>query len=275
MKYVPELDIRKFGRRLIETQDLDPVYVALARAGMDPVQLRRWLLAYWCFYDCGTATYISRFEGLDFFEAMEVAALNVELSPIGERWRRGSERRHFRGRQALVAVAKLREGYGSSPESVADSFVGTTCERVMRQVQSVHGFGKWIAFKVADMLERVLGHEVSFDEASVLMWESPQQAATMMALQENVTVAGHPAQWAIAELTREFSDLSAPPTWVRPRPVGLQEVETVLCKWKSHVRGHYPHGCDIREIRHHLAPWARVDPAARNLLEAMPCEPSS
>ena len=42
--------------------------------------------------------------------------------------------------------------------------------------------------------------------------------------------------WAVGYLTHEFRDLPAPPGW--DRPVALNEIETVLCKWKAHINGH-------------------------------------
>ena len=54
------------------------------------------------------------------------------------------------------------------------------------------------------------------------------------------------------------------------RPVGLQEVETILCKWKSHMNGHYPLNNDIMEIRHGLKDWLPVSALARAFYDAMP-----
>jgi hypothetical protein len=54
-------------------------------------------------------------------------------------------------------------------------------------------------------------------------------------------------------LTEAFAGFSAPPR--HDRPVGVQEVETCLCKYKSYVNGHYPIGKDSRELRHALTGW--------------------
>ena len=37
--------------------------------------------------------------------------------------------------------------------------------------------------------------------------------------------------------------------------MNVQEVETILCKWKSHMGGHYPLGNDLHEIREGMTPW--------------------
>lgn len=54
--------------------------------------------------------------------------------------------------------------------------------------------------------------------------------------------------------------------------MNIQEVETVLCKWKSHMNGHYPLWNDIREINGGLEPWAGRCSAARAFLNHMPKE---
>lgn len=54
------------------------------------------------------------------------------------------------------------------------------------------------------------------------------------------------------------------------RMVLVQEVETVLCKWKAHRNGHYPPGKDTRELRQALrkvqSTAARIQAPLRELL---------
>ena len=56
----------------------------------------------------------------------------------------------------------------------------------------------------------------------------------------------------------------APP--FHDRPVGVQEVETIFCKWKSHVKGHYPLGKDTRELHHGLQGWGALAEKLRKVL---------
>ena len=72
----------------------------------------------------------------------------------------------------------------------------------------------------------------------------------------------------VAELTEHYQGCLAPPQ--EDRPVGLQEVETILCKWKSHMNGHYPVGLDNEEIREGVLPWVAHSNAARQFLECLP-----
>src|SRR6185437_10528018 len=67
----------------------------------------------------------------------------------------------------------------------------------------------------------------------------------------------------VAHLARQFGDLLAPP-W-RDRPVNIQEIETVLCKWKSHLHGRYPVGKDTSEVKHGLYAWGKCSETASKM----------
>src|SRR5262252_1982150 len=102
----PALDVLDFGTRLLAAHDLDPVYEVLWRAvcsgGLPPPALHRWLLAYWCFYHAGTASWCAEDEEPAYWDRMTMAA----ASPFYPRCR---ERRHFRGAAAANSVAWLEE----------------------------------------------------------------------------------------------------------------------------------------------------------------------
>lgn len=281
-----KLGVEAFGRQLIETGDLDPVYIALSKCEWDEKRLQRWLMAYWCFYHPGLASYMSDIESevgdgpldeQDFWSDMSVAAENNIPSPIGGRWPRASERRHFRGQKAVDAVHELRrdglDNIFTRLERAAPDY-----RAVAKEVCSLPQFGPWMAFKVADMLERVCGVPVDFNLGSVTMFDDPKKAALMVWKVKagfdpySDAIKPKDPERAIREvveyLIEEYKDLSAPPA--RDRPVGYQEVETVLCKWKSHMNGHYPVGNDIREIRRGLSEWVDVSDTAREFLHHMP-----
>lgn len=271
------LPIEEFGRHLITTGDLDPVYIALRNMPIGPKQRARWLIAYWCFYHCGAASMLSEHEGAGFWTNMLVAAQNEIPAPNGGRWPRGHERRHARGQQGIKMVQHLRERYGARPEEMVTrlqdfSKGGVAFERLAVEVKRHVLFGPWISFKVGDMLERVCGAPVNFDEAAVFMFKDPVKATEM--LWRKKTGAPDNAKprdmhrvihEAVAHLKAEFADLKAPP--LEDRAVDLQEVETVLCKWKSHMNGHYPLFNDIDEIHAGLPGWGET---ANKFLAAMP-----
>jgi len=292
----PQLDIEEFGAKLLCTQDLDPVYTALvkmrAKAGVviPRRQIQRWCLAYWCFYDCGLASYLSELQGHEFWEVAVTAAENIESAPGGiGRWPRGKERRHFRGSLAMRTVQELRSRWLVPEDLVHYCEGGLTLRSVSFRLQEHYGFGPWIGFKAADMLERVLGVPVRFPDAEVMMFDDPTKAALMLwDLWESegrisksekdilsTRTLGGPTipswlrvQYVSECLVRHFCRVLAPPHF--DRPVNIQEVETILCKWKSHVKGHYPLGNDIHEITEGVTPWVEVSPTAKVFLECLP-----
>lgn len=280
------LAIEHFGSHLLATGDLDPIYIALPKvfdhpAGSIP-QLKRWLVAYWCFYHAGQACYISEAQGPEFWDRFRACAKNEVLSPIGERWQRGHERRHFRGEAASKATRIMAGKYLEDPERLVDDIVGTPglpnnipFKTVAERAQQLPLFGPWISFKVGDMIDRVLGVTVDFDNDAVFMFKDPTEAALRLwRLKAGLNESAQPKdkgkaiQDVVNYLTDYFRGCAAPPRM--DRPVGLQEVETILCKWKSHQNGHYPLNNDIDEIRNGVEPWTKVSGAAVDFLAAMP-----
>jgi hypothetical protein len=282
----PRLAIEAFGAHLLASGDLDPIYIALVNAekagAMDRPQLLRWITAYVCFYHAGVASCLSEYTGKQFWTAMMTAAVNEEPTPEGARWARGHERRHFRGKLAVDSVAYLQNRYPRHPEDFlrwvsawerSDPFPFSI---VTERVQQHRGFGPWIGFKVADMIDRCLGVPVAFDNAAVFMFKDPEKAAMMLWDEREgrkYPESARPKREVILNgvtgyLINHFRDVPAPP--FGDRPVNIQEVETVLCKWKSHVNGHYPLNNDIVEIRDGLAPWAKHCQTARDFLAHFP-----
>lgn len=276
----PRLEIEDFGRQLLETGDLDPVYIALSKAELeDDAHLKRWLIAYWCFYHCGVASWLSECKGKKFWEWMEKAAKNVRTAPIGlnHRWPRGSERRHFRGEASMKAVRAMEDRYGDRPEGMVDWIASAAPDyrEVANRACSHPLFGPWISFKIADMTERVLGEHVDFSEAAVFMFKDPMASALLLwRRRQGFSDTVHPkdkmdvVHHVVEMLRKEFRAFEAPPDY--GRTVGLQEIETILCKWKSHQNGHYPLLNDIREITEGLEPWVNRSETAKIFLAAMP-----
>lgn len=295
----PKLGIVPFGEYLIAKDDLDPVYTALVRAELEPVTLRRWMLVYWTFYHAGVASYIADApSAAEFWDRWRQAALNEFAPTLDGRWPRGHERRHMRGANAVKCWEAMMGRYGEAPERFVDACVPfaapypvresadlaqaayeaaapVTCREVMKRVREHFQFGPWIGFKVADMTERVLGTPVDFTNAEVFMFDDPKKAALLLwrlsqGLPANAKPKDEPRvlELVVHYLVTSFSHCLAPPRL--DRPIGLQEAETILCKWKSHLNGHYPLHNDITEIRAGLQPWLPHSDTARRFLAAMP-----
>lgn len=249
------LSVGEFGEGLIKTGDLDPVYVAIHGAHLGEDQRAKLLVSYWCFYHLGLAAWMSEHGNNAFWVQMLAAAENVQPSPVGGRWPRAAERRHFRGMKCVEAVEALAD---RSPLSRIEGLSRKVTEQaVMDEVQRWPMFGPWIAFKVADMLERCCGVPLTFSPGTITMYDEPRKALDLLD-------SDNPKQ-AYDHVLSFFARYKAPPGG--DRRCGPQEVETVLCKWKSHMGGHYWVGKDIHEVGEGLRGWGET---AGRLHKALP-----
>lgn len=253
---VPDVDPYKFARRLLAINDLDPIYVALWNASLPWLTLRGWLLAYWCFYDDGTASWVV--DQPDYWQAMTRAAGSKD-------YRRTSVRRHFRGEQALESVAWLKAKGLDRLFAPLVASGPVPARELMKYVQTWLRFGPCVSFKVADMTERLGLRPVIFDVADTDLYTSPRKGAATLARLEGVLVSGDElVPWAVGRVLRELDGYKAPPRY--ERPLNVQEVETVLCKWHGAVSGHYRPGDDVQDL--HTSLTLRGDcPTARAIME--------
>lgn len=255
----------EWGRKLILTNDHDPLYVGLTSWDVKGSRLRRFMLAYWCCYSVGASWYISQQSGSRFWDQLMVAATNLEPSPIGGRWPRAHERRHWRGQKCVDSVIALQERFKHPEEAVVSLENLRTLNQVEKSVGSWPQFGPWIAFKAADMLERVLGVPVGFSNDILTMYKDPKEGAEMAA-----EILGIAPQGVANLMSFAYQDIPAPgSTGDAARACNIQEVETVLCKWKSARKGHYFIGKDTRDHRAELTQWG-----AQDLLDAYPKTPA-
>ncbi|HVX90861.1 MAG TPA: hypothetical protein VHC20_04500 [Candidatus Paceibacterota bacterium] len=272
----PRLNVVPFGRQLFETADLDPVYVALQHASLDKTQLARWLVSYWLFYSSGFACWASEIDGRHFWRALEVAAENEQPTPFGERWPRGSERRHFRGKVAVEAVKRLRGQYDAPLEFLDYLTEGAAdVQSVIDRARQHYLFGDWIAFKIADMLDAVWEYPVDQSDVSVFLYKTPRDSILESWRDGTVPIDADTEEAGLADamdwLRKQLQDCRIPHR-KRERPDWFS-LETVWCKHASHMHGHYPLMKDTREIRHGLQPWTPLARTARTFLAGMPKEP--
>ena len=255
------LDVITFGRQLVETNDLDPVYTMLWKAQLSPPKLRRWLMAYWLFYDVGTASFCSEFKDEHFWRKGCMVADSMKYP-------RGTERRHFRGRLSEMSIVGLMQRPVDWYFRYATTWtrLPVPLEKVMTRVQTWDGFGPWIAFKVADMLERLNLCRIDFSDADTFLFDSPKEGAALVAEKYgkfNVLAQSNPSRFAVDFLRERLGQLTAPPR--HERKLNGQEFETILCKWKSHLNGKYEVGKDSHEICHSLLRFAKCSTSQRLL----------
>jgi hypothetical protein len=232
-----------FGVDLLTSYDLDPIYPMVAIANISEKIMKRWLLAYWCYYHAGVSSRIA--ESNDFYEAM--------WQGVYQKWPRGMERRYFYGDTAKNALYGLK-AYGT-PEQVVDRMTQhRTFQDVNKAVQEFSGFGPWIAWKIADMAERVLQIDIDFSNSELGIYKDPVKGAAFIEFgDKNYPITTDELNCVVSRLESEFSVYKAPP--YQDRPVNIQEVETILCKYKAHCYGFYPFGNDTFHIAKGLKGW--------------------
>lgn len=238
-----DTEVLEFGRQLIETEDLDPVYCYLRDIDLDPEsELKRWLLAYSMFYHAGVASEACKY--LDGYDYWDFIRSGIPSEPNGG-FPRSEERRHFRGYTAEQAIKEMCE---YEPEAIVNSwYVDLTFQGVYKNVQRLKFYGPWIAFKLADMGERVLGLPIDFADCELGIYREPRAGAALVKYGDS----NHP--FKTAELTEVVDyivgslDLLAPPRY--DRHINVQEAETILCKYKSMKHGHYYVGKDNEAVK--------------------------
>ena len=228
-----------------------------------------------CLDHCGAASYLSDYQGVEFLRMLWRAAADSMAAPIGRRWPRGPRRGHFRDALGREAVVALHERYGGEPEAMVRYICGpaetdrtTTFAELFKRVSAHKGFDEKICFWVADMVDRVLGMQVAFDQGSILRHNEALKAADLAwtrYYKENYRIRPGRQErrlLVIDGLTQKLSDLTSSP--LDDRPVGVQEAATILCKWKRHWRRNYPLFYETREVATALDEWSTVtDTAAR------------
>jgi hypothetical protein len=276
-KNYTRLALVPFGQQLLRTGDLDPVYLALRGTSLKRPQLDRWLIAYWYFYDCGFASYASERTGRDFWQLLSIAAVNTDPCPVGGRWPRGPERRHFRGPKAVSAIRWLEDHYQDRPEGMVEYIVrgGTHINDVIQRA-TVHPMcGRWVGFKIADMVDAVLGERVEQDDLAAFLYDTVRESIQWN--YEDGVILPPPNnadkfEYGMAWLGKQLKDCriphkpQSPPDWF--------SLETVFCKHLSHLRGHYPLYHDTVEIVRRLPPWTRVSPTAASFAQHLPTSPT-
>lgn len=172
----------------------------------------------------------------------------------------------------MNAVAELQGRYRHPEQAVETMCAGSTFQRVSNTVQGHRGFGPWIAFKIADMSERVLRRGTSFDDCELGIYKDPRQGLALVRHGDwQAPITAEEVRETVAKAVAQFrrNRLRAPP--YNDRLVNVQEVETIACKYKSYVKGHYYVGKDISEVRHALQGWGDL---ACQLQQGLPPEVS-
>lgn len=217
-----------FAQVTIETNDLDPMYAVIA--GLNEYRYREWMgrfiLYFILFYDAGGAAseadYGDGVSSEGWFEHIRHLASLKET-------KRGTERRHFRGDNALSAIDRL-SSFGLTPwELLMDMYPGkptySTLYNRMTTKYAKTQMGPYFIWKLYDIFNVCLGFPISLslDEAVKYMPSEPHKAAAYFFPQTSFADA-------VKEVADEISQYDHP---VRSGKCGLAEAETILCMMKG------------------------------------------
>lgn len=271
------LSVLAFAKGLLETNDVDPGYVILQKLKGSRDLLKRWLVAYFSCGHFGASSMLADYAKPSlYWDRLLTYAKGRE--PRSLSWR------HFRGENALKVIASLRE-FSTPTGFINFAITGKTdteknppntvvpFDVIKDRVERIHGYGKRISFKAADMLERLGMVNVKFPEQDVMMYDSPAEAAQLVyktyapsqGQYYSLETMTDRANWAVNYIRSAdgVGNALAPPRF--ERVVNIQEIETMLCKWKSHLGGRYPVGHDIDEARAELLIYTGESHTARVL----------
>jgi hypothetical protein len=226
-----------FARLLVETGELDPVYDLIDRGGLDHgAQWRhQFALHFFMYYDVGQAAALANAQTeLDFWHMQNFGY---------QGFKRGTERRHFRGEKGLTAMRTFQ--HMGSPGSIWRAMSAPTYHQLVMRVESdFQGcqMGPYFTWKAMDILDRCLGYsvELSLEDAVRYLPEQPRKCAKE--LWPTLSLAD-----ALRMVSSWICDLPAPgrPT----RNCGYSEAETVMCAALGYQKGTYKLGSDL-ERRH-------------------------
>ena len=248
-------DWQTFARETIRINDLDPTYEMLRNARKDcgDEWVERFCLHMLMFYHVGEAELAANLVGKDFWDYVE---------DTYETCKRGTERRHFRGKAGREAIASLKPAFLTDPGSAIRAFYRPTYPELYRAIrEGATGFGDYFIWKWADYLQCVFDMPIDLTEAYKYMPSEPAKCAK--AFWPDLTL-----NQALNTVVREIKQYPDP--FSKSRPCGVSEAETILCMMKGYfITKSHTIGDDILEKYEQLAdsPLQRYLPPKQDLTQ--------
>lgn len=229
---------KECAQRLIETQELDPVYTMLCGASkeLDNGWLNKFCLYHLMFYDVGGAIHAAKLHDREFWPFVQTYYHTL---------RRGQERRHFRGQNGLNSIASLMAG--PPPQLLVASLRldASSYEQVYNSIRAKYsGFGEYTCLKWADYLDHVFQTPVDFRNLHKYLFSGATAGL------ESIW-PGRSHQDSLAEITDYISQFADP--FSGRRKCGPSEAETVACGYKVYyVNTTFKFGYDTRLLHQTL-----------------------
>ncbi len=252
-------DLVRFGRHLVASKDIDPLYPVLRYLQKDlEYEQAVWhTFLYVAWYNLSSAqSMFDRYPDPNPRILKRIQTAQRQLPT-------GTERRASRGGKVALHLASYmdtlknyqnhidyyRKGitpWPLIPKSETEKHLHDNWQHMNSRLQELYLNGRWAAYKHLEVLRRVnhmpftapdMGHQFSSgprEGLAMLYGEVPGQDASTIALLDSQGV----------DLQRRLAE--------RGLKMDIEEVETLLCNWKSTVKGKYYVGHDIDEFQEQI-----------------------
>jgi len=235
----------------VSTGDIDPVYpvyrsiIESERLDLDSAA---WLvICHVTYYHVASALKAFRLTGGN------MANLDSRIDDLAAITLTGTERRAHRSpaalRRHLDALARDLEG-----QPYAWLSQNWTWAALNNRIASIHGNGRWAAYKQAEMLQKVIGAPTAATDAGHAHSSGPRRGIEL--LFDDMPQGNTPSEIAYLDaLTLHLAR--------KARESDVAQIETSLCDFHSLVKGRYYLGADIDQL---LEQSYRADPVDRDLI---------
>lgn len=232
---------------MVETNEMDPVYPVLKEIGrllsLDPESLTWLIHVYVAYYDMGSA--LRCYESNPEPKVPETPILGLFCATE----RRG-HRDPYRFRPHFESLVSIAENNGGLYRWIS-KYVGSDPERSWNSVcvalEAIHGNGRWAAYKIAEMLQKVADLPIQAPDMGHANSTGPRDG---LAYLYSDLPSGNRSE-DIAKLDAVSEDL-VDRLSKRGVVAKIEEVETSLCGLKSLINGHYYIGADIDKMQESL-----------------------
>ena len=235
----------EFSRAHLASRDIDPVYPVLKHLVKDdhPGTAHARVFAYLAFYSLASSEQ-ALVQGMD---GWWLYGTPTEVPPWAH-FPTGVERRSLRGGKNMMkhldALTATCEAHGSFEDwldrGVVEGRPTVSWERMRLVTSEPWGNGRWASYKTCEVLWKVLDYPLEATDMGNEFSTGPREGLALLGYAFEGNSKG-----VIAKLDEVAFDLCDKLTDALGETVGIEEFETLLCDWKSTVKGHYYVGHDI------------------------------
>lgn len=218
----------------VRTGDLDPVYPWLRAyiplTGANPQQAAALTLTYLVYYRVDSAV-----------QAWEQANRHIPLNP--SKHPTGTERRAHRDPTQLHKhLTSLHEHTAGDPHGWLTN--APTWEAMTERVMTVHGNGRWAAYKACDLAVNVHDAPWTAPDAGHANSTGPRKALNILTGQTMPTDNHPDTIHHLNTITLQLAEIVGDPD--------VSRIETSLCDFRSHIQGRHPLGHDVQALAHQI-----------------------